>query len=59
MLERSEINTIVKWLQNKAATLDYGSISVEIKLSGNRPPLIKKTISEQFICSEGREVIKE
>ncbi len=59
MLKSSEINIIKDWLRDKSKTLDYGSLSIEIKFSGNRPPLIRKTISEQFIDLDGNKVVKE
>jgi hypothetical protein len=51
MLNIQEIDSISDWLLEASKTLEYGSLSIEIKLSGDRPPLIKRSISEQFLVT--------
>ena len=48
-LSQEAIKSITKWLEEKSESYDYGSLTLEIKLSGDRDPYIKGSVHEQVL----------
>ena len=59
MLDINEIKSISSWIHKKSKTLKYGTLTIEIKLSGNRPPLVKRSVSEQFLIDNDHLMVSD
>lgn len=46
-MTRDEMESIVAWLQENAAKISYGQITVSVTLHDGQARLIEKTISEK------------